>query len=196
MSTQYSLKENVKFAEVFDGRLERFGVYEFSIGLAEPNTRCLTDGSNILCVCEDELVGIMTGYGQFDSKEKILTAISVVFDTNIFSEHQPQFWGFDTDEEWEESLNVDNEKLTADLYIEVMKYVRGEPHNIDPTTDGIELANIAKRLIAEKPDLASPDREAELMEETIKIHIEHYIARKSMTVEDLKAVIHHEHVRH
>jgi hypothetical protein len=31
----------------------------------------------------------------------ILKAISEVFDTEIYSEHEPQFWGFDTEEEWE-----------------------------------------------------------------------------------------------
>jgi hypothetical protein len=32
---------------------------------------------------------------------RILLAISDVFETEIFSEHELQFWGFDTEEEWE-----------------------------------------------------------------------------------------------
>jgi hypothetical protein len=31
----------------------------------------------------------------------ILTAISDGFDVDIVSEYEPQFWGFDTQEEWD-----------------------------------------------------------------------------------------------
>jgi hypothetical protein len=32
---------------------------------------------------------------------KILQAICEAFDADIFSEYEPQFWGFDTQEEWD-----------------------------------------------------------------------------------------------
>ena len=37
----------------------------------------------------------------FDPRH-IIKAIEQAFDTEIFSEHEPQFWGFATQEEWDE----------------------------------------------------------------------------------------------
>jgi hypothetical protein len=42
----------------------------------------------------------LTRYGGNDPG-KILKALANVFDTDIASEYEPQYWGFDTQEEWE-----------------------------------------------------------------------------------------------
>ena len=34
----------------------------------------------------------------------ILSAVCQAFDTHIFSEYEPKFWGFDTQEEWDEAM--------------------------------------------------------------------------------------------
>ncbi len=62
----------------------------------------MTDGRNFLAVylTEDGFVDFLTVYG-VDAPGKILHAISEAFDTEIFSEHEPQFWLFNTQEEWD-----------------------------------------------------------------------------------------------
>ena len=55
-----------------------------------------------------------------------------------------------------------------------MNCVRGKSLNTEPNSSLMPVANIAKELIIENPDFASPDREAELLEKTNKICIEKY----------------------
>jgi len=88
-----------------------------------------------------------------------LQAIAEVFDTDIFSEHEPQYWGFDTEEEW----HLHEERLAQEaetkFHADILKYVRGEPNDLC-----MEEANIVKRLVADDPGLVAPGRKKELME--------------------------------
>ena len=116
MSTDYifldpimrSLKP-IKVSEFFDGRLEAFGVCEHypkkNIDEAEEvdKRRCLTDGNNNflwVLVTDDGTVHSLTGYMLSDPTH-IMRAICTAFDVEIFSEYAPQYWGFETVEEWD-----------------------------------------------------------------------------------------------
>jgi hypothetical protein len=73
MSTDYRLIRKVAAWEVFDGRLEEFGVHEH----VEPDTtiektRLLTDGRNYLWVYidDDGLVASLTRYAYSQNKNK------------------------------------------------------------------------------------------------------------------------------
>jgi hypothetical protein len=71
--------------------------------LQSAQKRTLTDGQgNYLWVSinDDGSVAILTGYGRNDT-DAILAAVAESFETEIFSEHEPQFWGFETNEELE-----------------------------------------------------------------------------------------------
>jgi hypothetical protein len=95
-------------ADLFDGRLEDAGVHEHHSKDedAPDNARCLTDGESFLWVYGDES-GLVKSFTRYASNGAnglvgyILAAISDAFDVDIFSEHQPQFWGFETVEEWD-----------------------------------------------------------------------------------------------
>ena len=91
-------------------------------------------------------------------------AIAEAFDTDIFSEYEPKYWGFDTQEEWDLAWKKIAEEHEAELYVDIMKYLRGEPNDLKPGTVGMIVANIAKDLVTENPGLVSPDKKAELME--------------------------------
>lgn len=56
-----------------------------------------------------------------------------------------------------------SEDYDARFYEDVMRYVSGEPHDLTPGTNGMQWAERAKELIAANPDLALPDRKAELL---------------------------------
>jgi hypothetical protein len=188
MSTDYRLNEEVKFEELFDGRLERVGIRDACAKDTTPTSRCLTDGNNYLWVYGDEVVEVMSRYGLGNVPGKILSAIAEIFDTDIFSEHQPQYWGYETEEEWKSALQESYEEDQAELYIEIMKYIRGESHDITPGTVGMAWANIAKDLIAEDPSLASPDHEAELMEKMNSIYRKDHIVKINLTEQDITSV--------
>jgi hypothetical protein len=114
MSTDFSIvNKRVSIDEIFDGRLEEYEVVEIpesektaiddveNGGRPEPSgARWLTDGRNVLAVWPDEPV-CFTWYKPNGSPEKILDAIAACFDAEICCEHQPQYWGFETEEEWE-----------------------------------------------------------------------------------------------
>jgi len=188
MFTDYRLNKKLSIEKVFDGRLERFGIHETCVAEAKPDWRCLTDGNSVLWVEGDEEIDCLLGFGMFNVTEKILTAIEEAFDAEIFSEHQPQFWGNETEDEWRCDRRKLAEEIQTKLNNLIMRYVRGESLNIEPYSSFMPVVNIAKDLIIENPVLALPDREAELLEKANKICIEKYNAMHSVTEQELKAV--------
>lgn len=191
MSTEFITNEKISIADLFDGRLERFEIRE---QIDAPDTsdvkRCLTDGRNHLWVYAefDGTVCSITRYGA-NAPRRILEAIAKIFDTDIFSEYEPQYWGFDTQEEWDRSWNKMAEKHDAEFYVELMKYVKGEPNNLKPGTIGMIEANIAKGLIDENPDLASPSKKAELIEAIDRVYQADHAVVVTLDTADIAASV-------
>jgi hypothetical protein len=100
MSTSYAPLKDIRAAELFDGRLEKYGIKEYLTSEATKRHRCLTDGLDYLWVLIDEEGGVIdfTRYGLNDSSE-ILIAIADTFNTYLASEYEPEYQGFDTEEE-------------------------------------------------------------------------------------------------
>jgi hypothetical protein len=51
---------------------------------------------------DDNLTLSFTSYG-FSDPTNILLAMQTEFRTKLFSENEPQYWGFDTVDEWQSS---------------------------------------------------------------------------------------------
>jgi hypothetical protein len=101
MSTDYKFEKAIRIEELFDGRLERFGIYEKAIeGQTSSNSRLLIEGPNGMIVYGDEVVGTIKRCG-LNNPANILNAITDTFDTRVMSEYDPQFWGYETEEEWD-----------------------------------------------------------------------------------------------
>jgi hypothetical protein len=165
MSMQYRPLKQLRFSDLFDGRLEPFGVRDRLVpGETTELSRCLTDGRNYMWVYSDDC-GFVTTIARYgcNAPAKILRAISEEFDTDIVSEYEPQFYGFDTQEEWDAC----NDKIASEyeeaFYIELLKYVRGEANDIRPGTIGMIEAQIAEKLVAERPELLFPEHKQELL---------------------------------
>jgi hypothetical protein len=94
MSTYYMISKELTADRLFDGSLDlKFGVREEVLPETTETKRCLTDGHNYLWVSIDNetgLVALLLRYGDNDPN-KILNAITDVFDADIFSEYEPQF---------------------------------------------------------------------------------------------------------
>jgi hypothetical protein len=160
MSTEYILLRKVPACDMFDGRLEEFGVREHvKPGATTEKIRMLTDGRNYLWVDidDDGFVRYLTRFRPNGAPGKILNALANVFDTDVVSEYEPQFWGFDTEEEWEashEKISQEaSQKAEEEFHIELLKYLRGEPNDIRPETNGMLRAEIARTLVEKDPSL-------------------------------------------
>jgi hypothetical protein len=98
MSTYWSVSKKIPGRDVFDGRLEEFGIREHIVpGQTTDSYRCLTDGHAYVWVRMD-------GNGFFwhvRGVSKILYAVADAFETEVVSEYQAKFWGLETEEEWE-----------------------------------------------------------------------------------------------
>jgi hypothetical protein len=150
MSTDFGLSKKVSAGDLFGGRLEKFGVREHVTPDTSERHRLLTDGRNYLHVyiTDDGFVSSLTMYGA-NAPGKILSAIGEAFDTVIFSEYQAQFWGFDTQEEWDAAKKKMADQHRKKFYADLCAYVRGDPNDIRHGTVGETKAKIAKRLVEE-----------------------------------------------
>jgi hypothetical protein len=91
--------------------------------------------------------------------------IERVFHTKIVSEFEPQFWGFESQEEWDKFQEERKKEDEDRFYAELMKFLAGEPHQIGPTTVGMAWAKIALELVTQNPELATPAYKSKLLEE-------------------------------
>jgi len=186
MSTDYRPLTPIHMTDLFDGRLEKDGVQEQYGKEATSNRKCLTDGRNVLWAgCNEEgLVSTFTRYG-LNSPQRILRAIADVFDVDIVSEHEPEFWGYETKEEWDAAWAAMAEKDEQEFYNEVAKFVRGENHEIRSGTIGMIKAEIAKRLVAESPDLVAEDKRPDLIKAVNMIYDRDHAIVVRLSDEDL-----------
>jgi hypothetical protein len=168
MSTDFRLTKEIKFRDLFDGRLEPFGIREEYIdGSTSFNSRALTDGRNFLWVYGKETVQALTRYGR-NCPDYILEVIAKTFDTNLWSEYEPQYWGFETLEEMDVH-EIDTAEHSRKVRYEKLKKI-AIGGNVDPAEcDSIvAMAAIARELIEEHPHLTAPDRMDEFLEEVDK----------------------------
>jgi hypothetical protein len=171
MSTDFILSRKVSANDLFGGRLATFGIQEHVSSDTSERNRCLTDARNYLWVylTEDGFVGCLSRYGA-NAPGKILAAINEAFETDVFSEYEPQYWGFDTQEEWDAA-----EKKLADqhrdrFYADLCAYIRGEPNDIRPGTIGEIKAKIAKTLVESQAALLQPENKDRLLSEMEAIY--------------------------
>jgi hypothetical protein len=121
--------------------------------------KCLTDGQNNFLwvyINDEGFVTCLTRYMPNGSPGRILQAISEAFDTDIFSEYESQFWGFETQEEWDAWEAAAAKESEDRFYANLVKYVDGEPNDINPGTIGEIKAKIAKTLACEDHGLVAP----------------------------------------
>ena len=190
MSTDYITLKKITVEEFFDGRLEVFGVREhIKPDETTEERRCLTDGRNYLWVYinDDGQVSSLTRYFPGGAPGKILNAIAEAFDTDIVSEYQPQFWGFDTQAEWEAAEEQMSREADEKFHAELSKYLRGEPNEIRSGTIGMTWAEIAKRLVENDPELLLPENKEKLRSEIDAIYDREHAVRVTLTPEQIAA---------
>jgi len=171
MSTHYRPLKNILVRDLFDGRLAIFGIREHVVHSSEEHWRCLTDGDNYIWV-----LGNSRGYVDIIRRtagnlaDYIVSRIAECFEPEIVSEYEPQYWGFDTDEEWEAAEAAFSKEHEDAYYAELMRCVAGEPNDIQPGTVGEAKADIALQLVRANADLTLPAKRDELLERITTIY--------------------------
>jgi hypothetical protein len=191
MSTDYRLLKKVAACDLFDGRLEEFGVREHVTPEATTEkNRLLTDGRNYLWVYidDDGFVGCLTRYAPNGAPGKILSALAKVFDTDIVSEHEPQFWGFDTQEEWDAWMEKMSQKAEEEFHIQLLRYLRGEPNDIRPGTIGMCKAEIVKTLVEKDPSLLLSANKDKLRNEIQSVYDREHAVTVTLSPQDMALV--------
>ena len=194
MSTDYRMFRKVPACDLFDGRLEEFGVREHVKPEATTEkSRLLTDGRNYLWVYIDDegFVHCLNPrasrirYFPNGAPGKILNALANVFDTDIVSEYEPQFWGFDTQEEWDACMEKMSQKAEEEFHIELLKYLRGEPNDIRPGTIEMIEAEIAKTLVEKNPSLLLSVNKDKLRNEIQSIYKREHAVTVTLSPQDM-----------
>jgi hypothetical protein len=187
MSTHYAPRKKISALELFDGRLEALGIREQITADSNEKNRCLTDGRNYMWIeINDE--GTVTDLARYfpgGAPGKILRAVAQVFDTDIVSEYQPQYWGFDTQGEWDAFRDKIAKEHDDQFYADVLKFLRGEPHGIRPGTNGMTMAKIAKALVEKDPSLLSAENKEKLLAKIEEVFDREHVVRVELTPENI-----------
>jgi hypothetical protein len=186
MSTDFVTEKKVSIAVLHGTSLSNEGIRVHKV---ECETYLImTDGQNYLHAYQAP--NGQLGFTRFGENMPgyILGTISRLFDTEIFSEYCPQFWGYDTNEEWEAS----SEEMAAagrhEFYVEIQKILRGEPVDVDPETIWMTKAQIAKELVGVDPSLLLAENEALLMAKIEGIYDERRVVRVTLSKDQAQRI--------
>ncbi len=189
MSTDYKPLKKIRASDLFDGRLGRFKVHEhLKPDETNETRRCLSDGRNFVWVYigDDGNVAGLSRYG-CNAPGGILASIAEAFDTDIVSEYQPQFWGFDTQQEWDAYQERIANEHKGRFYLEILKHLRGEANDIRPGTIGMIQAQIAGRIVAKKPELMLAQNKDRLLSAIDEIYEREHVVQVTLSEADIAA---------
>jgi hypothetical protein len=192
MSTDYYPLAPIRMADLF-GRVKNLGVHEELCEGTSPDKKCLTDGQNFVWIsCSGrELVSSFTSYGRNDP-EHILQVISEEFGVRIVREDE--YWNeYERTEERRAAWDAMAEKADQEFSQEMVKFVRGEDHDIKPGSIWMTKAEIAKRLTANSPDLLADAKRPDLLKaiEMLRVTLSSALSfeRLEVLIEHLKTLL-------
>jgi hypothetical protein len=186
MSTDFITARKIAMSDLYDGRMEKYQVTEYRSEKTTESARCLTDGDHFLWVyrSEDGTAAIFTRYG-WNFPIHIHNAISAEFNTSMYADYDPQFWGYDSDASWKEA----NKKAAAQerdrFYDTILKFVAGEDVEEKPGTNGWTRLEIARTRVRADPELLLQDNRGRLLDLVDEIYEQHHVHRVTLTETDL-----------
>lgn len=129
-------------------------------------TYCVSDGNNRLFVyrhpCGDYDITLGCSRGVLT---KITGALCDAFDVKVYSEYDPQYWGCDTQQDFEDALKKLDDEADEEFYRQLLRHLNGEPGVFDPTTNGFRMAEYAEHLVATDPSWLESARRDDLIRE-------------------------------
>jgi hypothetical protein len=120
MSICYRPLGEIHLSALLDGRLAPYGIVEH---LNSEGSRCLFDSLNYVhCWVQDDDVLLFKQYGG-NKADYILDIISEMFGVRIVSEYRPEYWGFETQAEWNAALDAIQNEAEDKFYLELSRYI-------------------------------------------------------------------------
>ena len=111
MSIDFVALGEVPFSALFDGRLAKYGIREHVNERTAEDFKMLTDGRNFVHVFKGK--NDQAKFTRFagNGSYKILNAVCDAFDVHIVSEHDPQYWGYETMEQWANAWDEESQRF-------------------------------------------------------------------------------------
>jgi hypothetical protein len=186
MSTDYRSTPAIPFAQLFDGRLEKYGVYETIRSDSTEQRRYLGGRDGVLEAFREEDGNSSFMRNSFTPVPwATFDALIEEFDVELVSEHDHRFWGFATQKKWDD-WREQSEKQTEDrFYNDVIHYVRDEPNDLRPGTIGMKQAEIAKTLVGSDESLMLPENRHRLLEAVQAAYDRDHTITVTLTKQDL-----------
>ena len=190
MSTQYGLRKRIKADELFGVREEvrpEGAADPYPAYMKVKEIRYLTDGRNSMGVAVYENGDVWLNLRNLwcAPEKELFHAIADAFDTDIVTEHEPEYWGFNTQEEWDAHEKRLYEEHQRKFYAELLKHLRDEQSNIRPETIGMKNVEIAKALVEKDPSLMEPENREKLMDEIAAVYDRDYAVKVTLTPEEV-----------
>jgi hypothetical protein len=189
MSTNFITEKQIQLSELLEGRLEKYNVCEHVNEETSKDRRCLTDGTNYLWVWSHNgyAATSFTRYGG-NAVNHILSSIFEEFDTNIYSEYQCQYWGFNSDEEWTDWMNEQSKSDNDKFYEEIVRFVTEQGCDFKTGTIGMIKAEIAKKLVSRSPELLLMANRDRLMDDIENSYNSEHAVSISLSQEEIETV--------
>jgi hypothetical protein len=186
MSTHYRPLPDIPFAQLFDGRLEKYGIKEEIAANSTEGRRYLTGRDGFLQVLQEEN-GTCTFTRRGCVPWSIFDALTEEFEIELVSENDHRYWGFATAEEWDDWHKQGAKEAEDEFYNNLLKYVRDEPNGVLPGTIGMIKAEIAKTLVRSDPGLLASEKRDLLLEAVRAIYDRDHAVKITLTKQDQAA---------
>ncbi|MBR1156811.1 hypothetical protein [Bradyrhizobium sp. JYMT SZCCT0428] len=147
MSTDYRPIPAIRFAKLFDGRLDKYGVKEKEARAPDDTRRVryLTGSDGVLEAYERGDGTSSFSRGSFRPVPwTVIDALTEEFEVKLVSEHDHRYSGFQSKKEWDDWQDQLVKEREDRFYENILRFLRGEPHDNSPGTIGMMQAEIAK----------------------------------------------------
>jgi hypothetical protein len=187
MSTWYRPIPDIQFAQLFDGRLEKYSIKEEIV--ADPS-----DGRRYLVGCDGFLEVDRSDDGTCTFTRRgcvpwsIFDALAEEFEIELVSECDRRYWGFATEKEWDDWHEKLAKESEDEFYENLIKYVCDEPNGLRPGSIGMIKAGIAKTLVKGDPSLMAPEKRNALLEAVTAIYDCDHTITITLTEQDRAAI--------
>jgi hypothetical protein len=186
MSTYYAPIPDILFDQLFDGRLEKYGIKEEIAANPTEGTRYLAGRDGFLQVHREEK-GACTFTRRGAFPWSIFDALTEEFSVELVSEDDYRYWGFATEEEWDNWNKQQHKAAENEFYNNLVKYVRDEPNSLRPGSIGMIKAKIAKTLVESDPSLVAPEKCDVLLEAVRTVYDRDHAVTITLTEQNLAA---------
>jgi hypothetical protein len=186
MSTDYRPISAIRFTELFDGRLDKYGVREKACADSTLKNKYL-QGSVLEAYQNDDGTSSFSRRSFTPVPWTVIDALTKEFETELVNEHDHRYWGFANEKGWTDWQDQLAREAEDDFYKNLVHYVRGQPNDLRPGTIGMLRAEIAKALVASDETLMAPNNRHLLLEGVEAIYDRDHTATVTLTDQDFAA---------